>query len=345
MENGKLFNRPQSLIVVLALVTVGSVAFVWASASRPAQSSPPRWINYQGRLTTPLGLAVNDGQYNAVFRLFDAPTTGTQLWSESGQVTAIDGVFNTSLGQSSAFPSDLFTQRLWLESEIDGRTLTPRQELGAVAFAMTALSLPDNTVSSSMLQDSAVTTNKIADRAVTEPKLADGSVSNTKIQDFAVTGDKIAPLSIGSGHILPGAIGFEQLGNLLHATQTARPYKVLANVGPTDLGDEVFLDMPGPGAVLITAHVTFRSPGEVFWAGIRPVAILGQTRILATDRIYGGTGDYGGTNYWSISSSTILDLPSAGRWTLVIETHKSTTTDPVTAHTYAISAVYLGASS
>jgi len=134
----------------------------------------PNWLNYQGRLTSPSGSAVSDGTYTVSFRLFDSPTSATELWSETKSVTTRNGVFNTVLGQATLFPTGLFSKRLFMQIEVSGRVLTPRQELGSVPFAMTALTLPNGTVTTVMIGNASITTAKVADGAITEPKLAAG---------------------------------------------------------------------------------------------------------------------------------------------------------------------------
>lgn len=165
--------------VLLALAAMLAITFVFARMGQA--EPPPTWLNYQGRLSAASGEAVADGQYSVVFRLFAAPTGGTSLWSETRTVTAKGGVFATTLGQATPFPEGLFTQRLWLEIEVQGRTLTPRQELGAVAFSHVALRMPGGAVTTVMIADLAITTEKLADGAVTSAKLAADSTSLSKM--------------------------------------------------------------------------------------------------------------------------------------------------------------------
>jgi len=97
----------------------------------------PNLINYQGVLTDDLGVPV----YNSVsieFRIFDADTEGTLLWSESHSVTPQNGSYSVLLG-ATPFPADLFAgDSLWLEIVPAGEVMTPRQRLVAVPYAMSA---------------------------------------------------------------------------------------------------------------------------------------------------------------------------------------------------------------
>ena len=161
--------------VLLPLVGVAAFALLSLSLISPARGQGiPNWMNYQGRLTSPDGTPVTDGAWPVTFRLYDAPTGGAALWTEERSVTTRDGAFRATLGQTAALDPSLFTRPLWLEIEVNGRKLLPRQALGTVPFAMTALSVPGGSVSTVMIANLSVTTAKIADGAVTETKLAPG---------------------------------------------------------------------------------------------------------------------------------------------------------------------------
>jgi hypothetical protein len=98
----------------------------------------PNLINYQGVLTDGAGNPV-DGLVSFEFRLFDADIAGTQLWSETQNVSVLNGAYNVLLGSSTAFPADLFDGRnLELEIVVSGENLTPRHILASVPFARQA---------------------------------------------------------------------------------------------------------------------------------------------------------------------------------------------------------------
>lgn len=161
----------QSVIVVAALLALSMAAF---HGNAGAQALPT-WINYQGRLTSPIGAPVVDGPYTVTFKLYATPTGGSPLWTEvQNQVTTRNGLFSTTLGKITAFPAGLFTRPLYLEIVVADKILSPRQELGTVPFAMSALSFPSNGVTTAMIANLAVTTEKIADGAITEAKMAPG---------------------------------------------------------------------------------------------------------------------------------------------------------------------------
>ena len=100
----------------------------------------PQKINYQGRLLES-GIPVN-GDRQMLFKVFDAPTIGNELWSSGSQsITVVNGLFNYVLGEDN--PS-VFTSIDWggitsyLEITIDGNTLIPREQILSVAYALLA---------------------------------------------------------------------------------------------------------------------------------------------------------------------------------------------------------------
>ena len=97
----------------------------------------PLEMNYQGKITDPGGVAV-DGPVDITFRIYDVSTGGTALWSESHSgVDLNNGLFDVILGGSS--PLDLaFDTQYWIEIEVEGEPLTPREPLTGVPYAFRA---------------------------------------------------------------------------------------------------------------------------------------------------------------------------------------------------------------
>jgi hypothetical protein len=73
------------------------------------------------------------------FNLFDGATSIVSLWSESHLVTVNNGIYSLSLGGDTVIPpSVLSIPDLYLEIDVEGQTLSPRQKITAVVFAMNA---------------------------------------------------------------------------------------------------------------------------------------------------------------------------------------------------------------
>ena len=98
----------------------------------------PKKINYQGRLTDIGTGEAMPGSHDMVFRIYDMPDGGTEVWSESGTVPVDSaGVFSVILGEVN--PMNLsFDGPVWLEVEVAGEVLSPRREIVSVPFAFYA---------------------------------------------------------------------------------------------------------------------------------------------------------------------------------------------------------------
>jgi hypothetical protein len=113
-----------------AMVAACMLAFanVWAQV--------PQVINYQGQLTDASGNPTN-GTFTMIFKIFDAASGGTQLYTETQSVTVSSGVFNVLIGSVTPVPLNLFdsgTER-HLEVTVNGTVLTPRRQFGSVPYA------------------------------------------------------------------------------------------------------------------------------------------------------------------------------------------------------------------
>jgi len=101
----------------------------------------PNLINYQGTLTDAAGVPL-EGSVSLTFKLFDAETEGTELWSETQPVQVQLGVYSVLLGSVSPFGPTLFdADNRWLEIVISGEALSPRQQVASVPYALQAQSL------------------------------------------------------------------------------------------------------------------------------------------------------------------------------------------------------------
>ena len=82
---------------------------IWAllilAVAHSASADAPRTLSYQGELTD-LGGAAIVGTQNITFRLYDALSGGSELWSETLSVTTSErGVFEVVLGESATLAS------------------------------------------------------------------------------------------------------------------------------------------------------------------------------------------------------------------------------------------------
>ena len=126
---------------VRAMMVVGLVAIFLAAsgviASPPMGSGDPpveSTINYQGQLTDSEGNPLN-GTYDMEFRFYDSATGGSQVGSTitKNDVTVTNGLFSVKLDVNQ---SGFYGQGSWLEAKVEGETLSPRQEILPVPYAL-----------------------------------------------------------------------------------------------------------------------------------------------------------------------------------------------------------------
>ncbi|PIS46694.1 MAG: hypothetical protein COT17_07205, partial [Elusimicrobia bacterium CG08_land_8_20_14_0_20_51_18] len=124
----KAFKR---IIISILLVNAYSLC-IWAA---------PNYINYQGRLIDTIGNPLA-GTYSVTFKLYDAASSGSLLWSETQSVTTDNGIFSAALGSSSALPAGVFANdSVYLEIQIGAETLSPRTRLYSAPYARYAANL------------------------------------------------------------------------------------------------------------------------------------------------------------------------------------------------------------
>jgi trimeric autotransporter adhesin len=98
-------------------------------------------ITYQGQLQDGSGPVT--GTPDMVFRLYDDLVAGNQVGADIVEeaVPVTDGLFQVELDFGAAYD-----QSRWLEVEVDGVELSPRQPITAAPVAINALNVPDDTL-------------------------------------------------------------------------------------------------------------------------------------------------------------------------------------------------------
>ncbi|MEX0785023.1 MAG: hypothetical protein WD939_00145 [Dehalococcoidia bacterium] len=134
-----------AIVIAIAAVAMSVTQYVLADSGESAgPSGVPSVISYQGLLTDPgTGQPVPNGTYNMSFSIFNAPAGGVLLWQEPAAgaipVSVANGTFTHLLGSDVPLaPGDFFGGTAYLQVFVNGETLTPRQRITAVAFAMVA---------------------------------------------------------------------------------------------------------------------------------------------------------------------------------------------------------------
>jgi hypothetical protein len=206
-------NLGSVLLVLLLLGVFPGLAAPSNNAAPPSISTIP----YQGRLAEVDGTPFN-GKQNMEFRLYDVPQGGVSLWTESwaneNSVDVSDGLFSVLLGSIEPGLADVVQSHdeLYLGIAVGTDSeMVPRVQLGSVPFAMT---VPDNSITSSNLAQDAVNAAHIEAGAVGASELADGSVTSGKLSrtmhEVVATEHVPLPLRLQKYDVLSHTLNLEQ---------------------------------------------------------------------------------------------------------------------------------------
>ena len=104
------------------------------SVSETNSTSVPRRISYQGFLTNENGQPANDMLYNVKFRLYRELEGGNHFWEESQMIFVKDGFLSATIGSSNEINE--VPRTTYLEVEVGGSILDPRQEMTSVFYSV-----------------------------------------------------------------------------------------------------------------------------------------------------------------------------------------------------------------
>jgi hypothetical protein len=124
-------------MMIKHVVSMLLFAFLLLKPASLLLAQSPDLINYQGRLLD--GTNLVNGAVDLSLRLYTASSGGVQVYEDAGTVTLVDGLYETFLGDdtvSGSLVSALTNNQVWLEVEVDGVTLAPRERLVSVPYAL-----------------------------------------------------------------------------------------------------------------------------------------------------------------------------------------------------------------
>ena len=221
----------------LFVETTGSLAYP------SAPTRPNRVLSFQGRLTdsaqNPLTTSTN-----MRFYLYDALTGGSSLWdSTTCAVTPDqDGIFTVNLGDDcgSEISEDVFSENanIWLEASVEAETLTPRQPIRTVAYALNAETLQGYPIdaSGSATVNTILTMNEVGDIVLGEVSPKIKAVSG----NFSLEGEALTltttPGSNGDITLDPDGVGGINLLSDLDVSGSASVSANLSLGGQLQLG-------------------------------------------------------------------------------------------------------------
>ena len=218
-------NSRSSTAVLLAMSLLLALLASIASADIPAR------IHYEGRLFDDEGAPLA-GPVDITIGLWDAASGGSLLYGETHSAVTLDyGAFSLAIGEGTVTPEDpafgvgLLNIEVFLEVNVDGDTLSPRQAMHPTAQAQVAASVPSVEADVSTLQTdvgtaqatanaangAATTAQSTANAANTAAASATGAAASaqTAAATAQTTGDAAAARAqdalgyIGAPYILP----------------------------------------------------------------------------------------------------------------------------------------------
>ncbi len=138
-ENNQTQNFGEKKMKAKKLI-LGLVALSILSFAASVSAGVPQMINYQGVLCDSASGCLASGEYAMGFSIWKDSTDGDSLWGEShddgDSVTVSNGNFSVLLGSINPIPDSLFLDaELWLEVEVNGEKMTPRQRMASVGYA------------------------------------------------------------------------------------------------------------------------------------------------------------------------------------------------------------------
>ena len=99
-------------------------------------------ISIQGVLREVSGVAVTDGEYDFIFSLYNVPTGGTSLFTETHEdVDVVNGIYSVKLGQYESLDALDFDEIYYVGVTVDTIEVLPRTELTHSAYALSAVSV------------------------------------------------------------------------------------------------------------------------------------------------------------------------------------------------------------
>ena len=114
-----------------------TLAIALVAAFSSINAAAPTAMNYQGLLTDNVGAAVADASYSVIFTIYDAPASGTSVWTEMQNVTTTDGLFAVLLGSVNPMLDTVFngTTRYLGIAVAGDPEISPRTALVSVPYA------------------------------------------------------------------------------------------------------------------------------------------------------------------------------------------------------------------
>jgi len=272
-------------VVLTVLILIACFAFSLSHTPK-AQAAASTYLNFQARIKNSSGGLIADGYYNLEFKVYDASSGGTLLWTETrtsaNKVRVVNGYMSVSLGSVTAFPGTIdWSQEHWITMNIGGTgspswdgEMSPRLQLTAVPHAFQA------------------------DKA---SALTDGTNSYTA-NDFI----KVSPGSTQSINSSNASININQTGSggLINLQSSGADVFTLTNSGQATFKNTTnsvtaFQIQNTSGTALLTADTS----NDRIYIGNTSADVTGTTLVLDTKNTAGDPTGTNGAMYYNSNTS------------------------------------------
>lgn len=261
-------HRPSFLFAAAALAllpTAVTIAVVAPFDVAHAVDVPgvPAYVDYQGRVTDAAGapLAPYTGSpavstpknYTMYFRIYDAQSTGTLLWSEQQTVTVDNGAFSVRLGEGTAIPATGGTEvnpaintvfggrdrYLGVTVVVTGQTsgeISPRLAFLTVPFAMSAQTAQTAARASSVTQ---------AATDMSANTFYGSSTFNSSVTANSFTGSGASLTSLNANNISSGTVADARLSANIARLNADNSFSGLLNAAGNIISQSALLGLGG----------------------------------------------------------------------------------------------------
>ncbi|MBI3563600.1 MAG: hypothetical protein HY079_00220 [Elusimicrobia bacterium] len=251
-----------------------AAVFLAALALPAAASNLPLRVHFQGRLTDPATNAPRDGAFDMTFKLYDAASGGTALYTETQTgVPVSNGAFSVQLGSTLGLSPDLFTgASMYLGVTVSpDAEMTPRQRLVMAPYAFTAAQLVADSAARVRVGTAYSTFTATGD--LTVPGAFSGASASLTgalsaasaaltgaltAQDAALTGDLTAASAGLSGAVTASSGTFTATGAQYGVDSASG---VVVRAGTLSVRGPGGVDAGGTGLLASTATLTGTGPG------------------------------------------------------------------------------------
>lgn len=225
----------------MAIAVFAALCSLWARAgTTQAATGINKQINFQGKLVNANGTNVANGNYNMEFKLYDAASGGTTLWTEtrlnnnSQGVAVTDGVFQVNLGSITSLPGsvDFNTDNIYLGINVgstngtctpfsncspDGE-MTPRIRFTAAPYAFNADALDGLSAGNFVQLAQGVQT----DASTTNPSIYINKIGTTaNIIEIEKSGSDVLVINNAGETTFGGAVDIDNIAAVGNAASTS----------------------------------------------------------------------------------------------------------------------------